>query len=355
MTREEYAKKYQTNEIIRCFVCKKEIFRTICSQKFDKNGENITTCSKECGFVKIGIVSRRNGVYSYENMSLKNKKGAKTKQENGFWKSEKSSKRTTDGLVTRRKNGYYKSEKFRDGLERREKLKREHGYYDFEYVHNKNLKTANTLKEQGFYSEEKSSERAIKGHSNRTKNSYTEASKKCFETMKKNGTNRRISIPEIALGWLLCLKFGHENVFHQIKVDSKECNELFGKDVFRDYEKSFTFDYVVKYNNKTFAICPDGIHYHGLDRPIIEIARDAKYRYVDDNGKIKKSEASIIFGTYYRDRYFENFVRKTNVNVLRFTDINIGFFSLKNKKLEPYFTNGFSDEIENVINILNKV
>lgn len=68
----------------------------------------------------------------------------------------------------------------------------------------------------------------------------------------------------------------------------------------------------------------------------------------------KTNTDKVIFDTYYRDRYFEDFIRKSDINIIRFTDISIKrFCKNENEMLLPYFSNGHSSEIIKMLEIIN--
>jgi hypothetical protein len=158
-----------------------------------------------------------------------------------------------------------------------------------------------------------------------------EAIIKNHETRMKNW-NFRISKAEFVFAWFL-LSHKDFNVKQQIKIGSHKCTEIFGK-LFDDFKGNFSLDFVVIFEENTFCISFDGIYYHGLDRPITEIA------------KCKTLTDRTIFDTYYRDRAFENYCQKRkDINFIRFDEVLFRKFVLKNNKLDPYFSTGCSKQI----------
>jgi hypothetical protein len=158
-----------------------------------------------------------------------------------------------------------------------------------------------------------------------------EAIIKNHETRVKNW-NYRISKAEFIFAWFLFL---HKEfiIKQQVKIGSQQCAEIFEK-LFDGFKGNFSLDFVVIFEENTFCISFDGIYYHGLDRPITEIA------------KCKTLTDRTIFNTYYRDRAFEDYCQKINdINFIRFDETTFRKFILEKNKLEPYFSTGCSKQI----------
>jgi hypothetical protein len=369
LTHKEYAWKCHTDEIVVCAWCHKEYFRRfhhqrandrgkfcsigcassfhhhqsgllhpikekanciICGNKFEKfirgQRNNVRCCSRKCASVY------REQKFSKEQKSIRFWNGQhKKEQDPNYWKSvtEQGKKysqwmkdheeivyeRAHRAVLTKIKNGTTNSNTPESAIKCHE-TKKKNGSYVVA-----NTKRHNTMLDKP--------------------GGYSESVLKCHETKKKIGSYSTISRVELALGWFLCFKFGHDNVFQQIKIGLQECSNLFGEEAFADYNKSFTFDYVIKHNNQMFGICLDGVYFHGLDKPITEIA------------KCRTRTDKTIFNTYYRDRYFDNFIRKTNLNVIRITDIDFIRFVTKSKQFVPYYTNGLSTHIDSFLFAVN--
>jgi hypothetical protein len=312
ISREQYAWKYHSDEICKCAICNKSYFRKYSYIRLRlKNTCNNKKCMNF--FRKISIEKsflKKYGFKSSFDVPFILKKAiehsGKTLKDNNIYhicalKRAKNLKEK--GLLTI--------------IAKKATLKKRQidGYFSDKFLierSNSAIKGVNTKKENGFF--------------------YNElVSLKASETRKRNGTYNK-SKPEIAFGIFLNSKFDY--VYSQLKINSNLCSELFGNDFF-DYKKSFTFDYVVKYENLLFCICIDGIYYHGLDRPIIEIA------------KCKTKTDKIIFDTYYRDRYLEDFISCSKINVIKFSDVNIVDFSKKKiEKMFPYYCNGVSCQLD---------
>lgn len=218
MTQIEYAHKYNTEEIIKCFICKKEIYKPIRYQTF-RNGANVSTCSYSCS-----NVARR--------------------------------------MIT-------------DIYERASKTKKETGFYETERMRKRHLKIAQHKRKNGFWSYEKSRERGIKSQDTVRKrySDYHKINEKRFETQRKNGNfGKRISNKEIAFATLLQNNF--QNVIWQSKIRTKDFNIIF-KNMFLDFKQDLEVDFVILDSEEPIIVCFDGVFIHGLDRPITEIARKA--------------------------------------------------------------------------------
>lgn len=221
-----------------------------------------------------------------------------------------------------RQEGYFDSEKFKikclkpwkdasNNFWRTPSVKRDNAYKQIE----------SKKKENGFYEHERVSASVLKGVKTIKENDgYDDIVFKRLKTMKQKGTiGKQISkceqkFYELFLSKFLCC-------FRQIYTKSIECKEIFGN-TFDDYKKRHQLDFIIILYGKPIIVCFDGIYFHGLDRSICDIAKDAiKYR-VTDEGKVKRKRAHVIFDTYYRDRSFEDYCQKKNIPLIRFNDFD---------------------------------
>jgi hypothetical protein len=230
-----------------------------------------------------------------------------------------------------------------DVYERANKTKIETGFYETEKMHKRHLKIAQRKKNNGFWSYEKSRERGIKSqNTTRKRGGYHKINEKRFETQKKNGTfGKRISNGEIAFAILLQNSF--QSVVWQSKIRTEAFDNIY-KDIFLDFKQDLEVDFIVLDYEAPIIVCFDGTFIHGLDRPIIEIARKAL---------VSKFNANI-FKKYYSDRSFEEYCQKRNINLVRFDENSFKRFLFDNKKLEPYFTCGDSKTIDQFLYAINK-
>jgi very-short-patch-repair endonuclease len=111
VSKQEYAKIFRTKEWVTCYICGKEFYKMINSQKrFDENGKCICACCKACGQKLANIFSTitktKAGVHKLIQI-----KAQKTKRERGT-----DSVGATKAAVTKHKNGYYGSEKHKSTL-----------------------------------------------------------------------------------------------------------------------------------------------------------------------------------------------------------------------------------------------
>ncbi len=94
ISREQYAFMFQTDEIIKCFICKKEVFRKKHHQVYDNDICVSTCCSNDCKTKVITLLKRMHGTDKIGGkkaiekrrregtLNESNKRAAKTKKEN---------------------------------------------------------------------------------------------------------------------------------------------------------------------------------------------------------------------------------------------------------------------------------
>ena len=283
----------------------------------------------------VANIKRKNGDYDFDKMSRAAEKGKKSRLEKDPDSYKKSAEKT---VKTKRERHYFESEAFKqiiktwqaaaltkDSIEKG-KQSRKKSYFPGKF-HDRNVLIAKKKKVYDFWNSESYKRGRIKAH----------------DTMKKEGTlGRKISYREIAFALFLQSIFDEKawNIHWQIKIGSKDERTIFG-DMFNDFNKQLEPDFFItdKKNNVRIIIFFDGVFIHGLDRPIIEIAR--------------KSLTSLfnasIFKKYYSDRSFEDYCQKKNINLIRFDEGTFEDFLFKNEKLIPYFTCGKSDELDLVL------
>jgi hypothetical protein len=94
ITKQEYAQKYATKEWITCFICKKPMYKVIRLQSFDKDGNNVSCCSKKCTYErrkrrtvkKIKKTQRTFSILRFEHICLFDQCGFSTLSSNNFSK-----------------------------------------------------------------------------------------------------------------------------------------------------------------------------------------------------------------------------------------------------------------------------
>jgi hypothetical protein len=313
ISRIEYAWKHHTDEICNCAVCNKNYFRSYGYIRLRlKNTCNNKKCMNQ--FRKMSIEKSFLKKYGFKNSFVTPHIQKKVIE---------NSKKTLKS-----KNIYHIC-----ALKRAENLRKK-GLLS---VIGK--KTLLKKRQNGYYTEKflvKRSESAIKGvNTRKSKGAIFNrlVSLKISETRKKNGTYNK-SNPESKFGSFLSSKFNC--VHNQISINSNEFIKLFGLRL-EDYKKSFTFDFAVVEDGRIIFICIDGIYYHGLDRPIVEIAN------------LRTKTDKTIFETYYRDRYLEDYISSKNmcINVVKFSDVSItNFLKNKTEKMLPYYCNGESNQLD---------
>lgn len=115
----------------------------------------------------------------------------------------------------------------------------------------------------------------------------TEIRLKAHETMKREGTYGK-SRPEDKLYCLLCEKFGTDNIERQKHVNNSR------------------LDFYIKSIDTYVQL--DGIYWHGLNRPISEIA------------KFKSPRDRSIFNTYFKDITQNDWFQANGLCLIRITD-----------------------------------
>jgi len=283
----KYAEDFRTNEWIVCPICEKFHY---CTQYLQSVGK--TCCCKECAIIKTNKTKKEHGYYLSESFREARKKARKSFVENPKNRGKAAVERSKKAVQTKKDNNFYESEKF---LETQRKI----------------------------------------GESNIRSGVSRLISIKRQETMRKKG-NCRISNGETSFS-LLLEKLHEWNVLQQIKIGTQRCKAVFGN-IFDDLNKQLELDFVLinKRALSAIIVCFDGIFFHGLDRPITEIARESLTSRFNLN----------IFNGYYSDRAFEEYCQKRNINLVRFDEISFKNFLFKKSKLQPYFSCGTSKELD---------
>ena len=134
-------------------------------------------------------------------------------------------------------------------------------------------------------------------------------------------------------------------------INSLEAKNIF-EDSFADLNVGIEFDFIVMIEDIPVIINFDGAYFHGLDRPIADIAKGARKYVVTDSGKIKPTIDHTTFYTYYRDRTFEDYCQKRNIPLIRFNDSDFEKHMKKNELPQCHFTCGSSDLVDSFFDAL---
>jgi len=176
----------------------------------------------------------------------------------------------------------------------------------------------------------------------RINDSWAKAVIKRHETMKRESTiGKKISKAEQSFFEQKLMKM--LLVYRQVHIRSSQTRKIF-RNTFDDHNDSFTFDFLVLHEKNPIVVAFDGLYYHGLDCSIHETAKKPMWK-VDDHGVTKKTQASVIFNTYYRDRTFEEYCQKRNITLIRFAETDFD---------NPYFTCGDSSIIDSFLRIIQR-
>lgn len=313
ISRKDYAFKWKTDDIVKCTNCNKEFF---CEKVLQTQNK---CCSKSCSskfYHKIKENAYREEIASCIIC------GAQFIKDNRNRKNKKCCSKSCAAIYSGRKRT---PEQKKLKWKKRKQTMLNNGTYKNAYD-----KTATKVKKYYNKYRDKAKERAQKTAITKTindthKNSGTiESIRKCHETKKKNGTYGKSKAEDL---FYEKLKQKFQKVYRQIKVNSNEFVMLLGSKL-EDYKKSFTFDFAIVEDDSIVFVCFDGTYYHGLDRPITEIAN------------LRTKTDKTIFETYYRDRYLEDYVSSNgdkSINIIKVTDGN-----------EIYFSNGDASIINKI-------
>jgi hypothetical protein len=307
---QEYAKKFKTEEWLRCDVCGAEFYRTINRQERYSNRHIIggIFCGVQCANRhNLSLPSVKDKMRSVVGHLIAHNKELSKR---GEWKKIAQKSAATRILTGVSKIAAKKAAHTRI-------LRDPDAYYK------QSIKSEITKRSNGFYERQKKNGRAI--------------FEKCMNTWKKNYRQGQSRI-EILFGWHLSNK-NIGSLFNQVLLGKSGIEEFDQK--FKSFEKSRTCDYLFELNNKYYLISVDGTKYHGLNYPIDEVVNINK----------------IYYDTYYRDLYLNEYCSKHQINLIRFSDRELdryfrNMFIGGNRKLLPYYVNGNSDDIDKFFVVL---
>jgi hypothetical protein len=288
-----YAEKYKTEELIECS-CGKAFYRSMAQQRKRKQ-QMCRECSKKNSVKKMienGSFLRSGALLNkrLDELKIRNEiatKSAKTRKARGINSALKTA-------MTRKKN-------------------------DIDSFKKSGVKAHLTRVNKGVY------DRC------RSDGTYDRMILKRHQTLKNNKSYGKSKAEDFFYNLL-------KDKFTKVNRQVSTLNEK-KEGLFKFMKGYHNFDFVV---DDMYFVCFDGIYYHGLDRPITEIA---KCRTLTDK---------TIFDTYYRDRNLEDFCQKNDINLLRFNDINFKMFLSKKEKLIPYYVCGKSNDIDRFLNSLKE-
>jgi len=119
ISREQYAFMFQTDEVIKCFICKKEVFRKKHCQVYDKGVCVSTCCSKDCKTKVITLLKRMRGTDKIGGkkaiekrrregtLNESNRRAAETKKKNDLKDPTRVTKRN---ILLKEKNKLWREE-----------------------------------------------------------------------------------------------------------------------------------------------------------------------------------------------------------------------------------------------------
>jgi hypothetical protein len=370
ISREEYAKKYHTEEWIKCDVCNKEIFRNkkrqhirnYCSCKCARvennlNKEKINCQINRCFYETTSSknfdehlkqehnLTREEYVLTFKLKELKLccicKKEFYSKNRNKKTCSKYCAKKSQDKIL--KEQNYYKSEKFKDRNTRSHKTQKINEPLYREKRKEQGKKTSKFLKE--FFKTKEGIESIQKGLETKKQNGTLKGSgKKAAQTRKNNGyyeseafkegrkkarltrkANGLIneSKEEIRKRTIVIDLFGENNVIKHRDIDFKRSS---GKN---DCQ---SIDFSVSFECETIHNMQDGSYFHGHNRPL-EIIKE-----------FKTKTDKVIYKTYFKDIEFNNWCQSNKINLVRF---------LEGEK-EPWFICGNEELITKYLDAIRK-